>query len=292
MMAELMLAAAIGCLAVEGDRITAADIARAEPLLAALPPETPLGYSPAPGARRVFRRAELVRLAARYGVSLAGGADVCVSRPLDLLSAERVLEAMRKTLGGTEARIEITELAKFPVPPGELEFPLSSLGRAPARDPLAAVLWRGSIRTPGGRRYPVWARVKIQAPCTRVLAAETLPAGRPIERAQLREEAAAGCPLADKLAGAVEEVAGKAPKRAIPAGAPIERTGLGDPQEVRRGETVQVEAVHGGARVSAIARAESGGRLGQTVSLRNPETGVLFRGRVTGKGRVQTGPAH
>lgn len=285
-MIPALLLAAAACLPVAGERVTAGDLARLEPAFGALSSDTPLGYAPAPGARRIFHRAELLRLAARYGVTLPPGDGLCVSRPLERLEKSRVLEAMRAALGSLQARVEIVELAAFAVPPGELEFPRSLLSRAPRNDPARPVLWRGHVRTAAGRSYPVWARVRVTVPCRRVIALEPLPAGRPILASQMRQEEFEACPWDEPPPVAAAELAGKAPRRLIPAGAPVTREAVQAPPDVERGDMVQVEALRGRARVEAAARAESAGARGQVVSLRNLESGRRFRATVTGKGRA------
>lgn len=56
--------------------------------------------------------------------------------------------------------------------------------------------------------------------------------------------------------------------------------------EVGRGDTVQVEVTSGGARLAFESKAESPGRTGEFVIVRNPENGRLFRAKVEAKGRV------
>ena len=67
----ILLLAACLPLAGDGDRITAADLAAVEPGFAALPPDTPLGYAPAPGVPRILGAAELARQARRYSLDFA-----------------------------------------------------------------------------------------------------------------------------------------------------------------------------------------------------------------------------
>ncbi|MGC8795065.1 MAG: hypothetical protein ACP5U2_16915, partial [Bryobacteraceae bacterium] len=66
-LAWLALAAGEGsCLAIPGERVTAADLAAVEPAFARLAPGTVLAWAPAPGVRRILSAAELARLAARH----------------------------------------------------------------------------------------------------------------------------------------------------------------------------------------------------------------------------------
>jgi flagella basal body P-ring formation protein FlgA len=285
-MMAMVLAAALGCVEVDADRITAGDLARAVPAFSALAAQTPLAYAPAPGSKRVMGRGELNRLGARHGLAVSATEEVCLVRKARRLDRQAVLEALRASLGRPEASIELAEWSAFPVPAGRLEFPRSGLRPPPAADPSRGVLWHGSIRTSEGRSYPVWARVKITVPCTRLVAVERLPAGRPIRAEQLAEQRFESCLLEEDLSMSAEEAAGKIPKRTIRQGAAVSRSWLEPAPEVERGQTVQVEASYGGVRLTTTARAESSGRTGQQVRVKNLDNGRLYRATVTGKSTV------
>jgi hypothetical protein len=162
--AFLLAFALAGCVPVEGDKITARDLAEAVPAFSILSGDTVVGLAPAPGARRIFRAAELRRLAAKHGLTLEAAGETCAERPMVELDRARVLAAMRSSLDDPEASIELVELVEFRVPRGEIEFPLGGLRKPPSRQPDAAVLWSGSVRYGEGRRYPVWARVRVNRP--------------------------------------------------------------------------------------------------------------------------------
>ncbi len=287
MIAQLLLAfAPTGCIAVEGERVLARDLAAAEAAFAGVPPETAFGWAPAPGARRLLQGADLIRRAAPHQLNLAAGASFCVVRPLEPLSRERLLAAMRASIPQAEARIEVVEFSGFLVPPGELEFPAGGLSRPPARDPGRPVLWRGHVRYGERRRLPVWARVRIAIPATFVAAGSAMRAGEVVEAGRLRLQSAEVFPFAEPVASLIEQAAGRRLRGAVAAGAPIPLRLLEAPPEVGRGELVRVQSSSGGATVAITARAESSGSTGDTVVVRNPESGKRFRARVEGKGAV------
>ncbi len=58
------------------------------------------------------------------------------------------------------------------------------------------------------------------------------------------------------------------------------------PREVERGDVVAVEVSSGAARLKFEAPAESGGKTGEAVLVRNPANGARFRARVVAKGKV------
>ncbi|MCX6626814.1 MAG: hypothetical protein NTW28_04185 [Candidatus Solibacter sp.] len=202
-MIPLAAFALAGCLAVAAgsDQILAGDFAAAFPEWAAVPPATPLALAPAPGVQRVFRVPELRRLAERFGLSPVPERDVCVTRPVAVIAADRLLAAMQKEL--PSARIELLEFSRQPAPAGELVFPASRLRQTPAGG-----YWNGYVRYAGTRRFVLWARVKVQVAVARVIATQDLKPGLPLDAAQLRMETRGEVPAAG-FVGTVEEAAGK-----------------------------------------------------------------------------------
>jgi flagella basal body P-ring formation protein FlgA len=153
------------------------------------------------------------------------------------------------------------------------------------------VLWRGFVNHTSGRKTPVWAKVRISVACKRVVAAEPLPPGKPVQASQLRLEEWQGFPTRDEQPNSIEQISGRLPKHTIPEGAPITADLLQDAWEVERGEAVHVEVHSGAAQLSFVARAETPGRRGDLISIRNLKSGRLFSARVESKGKavVDTG---
>jgi len=283
-MIVLALALASGCIAVDGEHIRAADLAAAVPEFAQLAPETELAYSPIPGVRRTVMSGELQRWASQHGLKLEGGPSLCIQRETSELTRESVLEALRTAIANDSARIELVDFSRYPVPKGDLEFPRS--GYTAPLSATQAVVWRGRVRTAGNRSTPVWARVRIAVSGKRLVAADDLPAGKPITAAQVRVEESE-LPL-QRGAGLVDpqQAVGKVPLRSIRAGSPLVAMQLTAPPEVSRGDNVEVRVLSGAAQLNFQASAESAGRRGDLVMLRNPESGKRFQARVEGQGKV------
>ncbi len=144
-------------LASEAERITAGDLARAVAAFASVPAETPLAPAPEAAIPRVLRASELRRLAARWEIGPVPETDVCFTRRVAPLDRPRLLAALREQL--PEARIELLDFSRQPVPEGTLVFPPAGLPRS-----AAAVTWNGYVRYGGARRFPVWAQVKVGMP--------------------------------------------------------------------------------------------------------------------------------
>jgi flagella basal body P-ring formation protein FlgA len=75
-------------------------------------------------------------------------------------------------------------------------------------------------------------------------------------------------------------------QRAIHAGEPVYASMLVAPREVERGDKVAVEVSSGAAMLAFEATAESSGRTGDSIVVRNPENGRLFSAKVEAKGKV------
>lgn len=270
-----MIPLALVCIAIGGgaDQITAADLG-----FEGIEPATVVALAPAPGVQRVFRAAELQRLAARFHASNQPEKDLCFERRTAPLDAPRLLEAMQRALPA--ARIEILDYSRICAPEGELEFPISGLRQTPAGG-----FWSGSIRYAGGRRFGIWAKVDVKISSPRVVAAEALKSGQVLEASQLRLETRDDFSAAVP-AGAIEEAVGKVLRRAVPAGTVIQQQWLGAPPEVTRGETVHVEVRSGAALLSFQGQAEAAGSTGQNITVLNPASKKRFPARIEGKGKV------
>jgi flagella basal body P-ring formation protein FlgA len=269
------------CLALGGDsdRVLARDLAPLYPALAEAGGDSPLGPAPFPGARRIFRLVELRRIAARFGVEAAPQGDICVERKTAPPDPERMLVAMRRALPG--AQIKIVEFSREPAPEGDIEFPASGL-----RKTSAGGFWRGYVRYAGGRRFSTWARVEVSVPTPHVVASEELKPGSVIDAAVLRVETSGSFPEPGRHALSIEEVAGKQARRPIAPGVAIRREWVSSPPEVARGDAVSVEVRAGAARLQFEARADASGAVGDTIPVRNSDSGQRFMARVQGKGKV------
>jgi len=278
------LTAAPVCIVTSGDRILAGDVAAELSAFSALPPDTALGYAPAFGAKRVLSAEQLVRLARQHGVEIMAGKDICVERATRFLNPEELLAAMRATLGAEDVRVSILEFSRTPAPPGEMVFPRLGLpASAPGGD--GPVLWRGHVQYASGRKFPIWARVKVSARLAHIVAIENLEPGRPIDESQVQVEETEGYPR-NGPAPRVEQVVHKVPRRLIKAGTEVLPSLLAEERTVARGEKVQVEVESGATRLTLEGRAESAGDVGGVISVRNPQNGRLFSARVSGKGQA------
>jgi flagella basal body P-ring formation protein FlgA len=222
--------------------------------------------------------AELTRIAARFQIPVAPASEICVIRPVTPADPARMLAAMKHSL--PDARIEIVDYSRGPVPEGEMDFPVSGLHQTPSGG-----LWYGAVRY-GAGRTPVWAKVKAVVSGWQVVAASDLEPLRRVDPAQLRLEPADRFPAADGPASVIAAVAGRVARRAVRAGTPVRESWFDAPREVERGDLVTVEVRSGGAVIELEGEAQAAGSAGQLISIRNAQSKKLFRARVEGKGRV------
>jgi flagella basal body P-ring formation protein FlgA len=285
-----MLAHPGSCEMINRDQIRGEDLARALPAFAKMPADAPIGYSPAIGARRVLAFPELERMGQKYGISVPAESKACFEWKLRALTEADVRAAVRDALASPDARIEVIAMSPAMIPEGKLVFPLSGLSAVSVQDPATPVTWRGQVLYGGSRKFGVLARVRASAMVTRVVSTEMLLAGEAVAERQIRLETLEDFPLQHGIARNLEEVTGMVPRLAIRAGKPVFLADLATPLLVKKGEAVKVTVISGAAQLTLEATANESGRQGEEISVTNPRTGKVFRGRVDGKSAVKVIP--
>jgi len=278
------------CEMIDRDQIVGADLAKALPAFGRIPGDVVIAYSPAIGSRRVVAFPELDRIGRKYGISAPTSATACFEWKLRTMTEADVRAAIRDTLQAPQARIDILAMSASLTPEGKLVFPLSGLSASHVADPAAPIVWRGQVLYGGAHKFNVWARIRASTTMTRVVATEVLLPGQTVTARQVRLETYQDFPLEQGIARNLDEVTGKVPRRSIRAGMPVFRADLSAPFLVRRGDLVKVTVISGAAQLTLEAEANGPGRQGDAISLTNPRTGKVFRGRVDGKDAAQVIP--
>jgi flagella basal body P-ring formation protein FlgA len=274
------------CAPVTGAQIVGEDLARAVPAFKILPPDLSIAPSPLPGAVRMFPVSELQTLATRFAIREAPVEDICFRIATEPLNRARVIESMTDTLQIPGLRIEVLDATNQATPVGRIEFRRETLTTPTGPNRSLPLLWRGDVIYAGDRRFAIWAKVKITAPVTRLIAVENLRAGVPIKSGQIREEITEAFPLLSGRLTSRNQVEGLTPLRPIASGAEVRSDDLGQPYEVNRGDLVHVEVRAGAARLALTGRAESQGRVGDLVPVRNLDSSRVFSALVEGRDRV------
>jgi flagella basal body P-ring formation protein FlgA len=280
-----------GCHKVQSDRIFARDVAVVMPVYARVPGDFNLGYVLTSGEPRIWRGVDLERIAKNQRVDLDGLADICFARETFVPGAEQVREAMLAELKITNAKIELRSWSQEPVPTGELVFLRSGMQLSQGSGAAGEVVWHGYVRSGDDRQFPFWAKARITANLTRVVAAAGILAGKPIQGNQVHLEAFEDSPFDETVARALDQVIGYLSKSSLHAGAVIHRTQIEPVPDVARGDVVVVQVFAGGAYLRLEGRAESAGVKGSTILVRNLSSGRDFRAQVTGKNTATVGVA-
>jgi flagella basal body P-ring formation protein FlgA len=278
------------CHAIQNEMILARDVAAVIPGFAPVAGDFHLGYISNTGAPRIFRGADLQRIAKNQGVDLLDLPDVCFALRTFIPQPEEIRIAIRQTLedvpGIATARIEISASSQHPAPLGKLIFPRTGMRQPSGSQP--EILWRGYVHHADGD-VPVWARVRIIANMTRVVATANIPSGKPIQKNQVRLETCEDFLLDEAMARNLDEVIGYVPKSFLRANLPIRKTQLASLPDVAKGAVVDVEVFAGAAHLVVKGKAQSDGFKGSTILVRNLASGKDFRAQVAGKDQVIVG---
>jgi flagella basal body P-ring formation protein FlgA len=148
------------------------------------------------------------------------------------------------------------------------------------------VLWKGYIEYGERGRFAVWARVRITTDTTRIAATKVVKAGVPIEREQVEVQPCRCFPFGDETARTLEEVVGRVSRQPFQAGDLIPTRSLDRPLDVDRGDLVTVKVHNGSAMIQSEGRAETRGRRGETIVVKNEASGKKYRAKVAGPNQV------
>jgi flagella basal body P-ring formation protein FlgA len=273
------IALTLACYPVDSDRILGKDLAAANPAFESIAPDLVIAATPAPGVERVLHSDEVARIARANRIAISTPApELCFARATEALTADRLLPALKKALSLDDAKIEVLDFVHFPVPPGPLEF--TRAGLSPAG------IWRGNVIYSPGRSMAIWARVKITVEQTWVEAADLIEPGKLIRPDQLTLRTGPRFPFGPALVDSIDFAAARKAMRSIRPGESVFASMLTTPHDVERGDSVAVHVTAGQTELSFTAVAESSGRAGESVLIRNPESGRFFQARIESKGKV------
>jgi flagella basal body P-ring formation protein FlgA len=275
----LLAIPAFACQPIDSDHILGKDVAAASPLFASLDPKIEVSAAPLAGVERVLRPEEIVRLAKQNGIALDGLAGaICFERVTEAMTAEKLLPELQKALGLENAKVEILDFSHFGVPRGTFEFPKSSL--------MPNGMWRGKVLYGENHSMPVWVKTRITVERTWVEASEQLLVGKAIESSQLNLRTGPRFPFDPPLAESIQALVGRKPSRTLAVGTPIALAMLAIVHDVERGDRVEVEVTVGAAILDFEATAESSGKAGESILVKNPDNGHSFLAKIQNKGHV------
>ncbi|MEP7354924.1 MAG: flagellar basal body P-ring formation chaperone FlgA [Acidobacteriota bacterium] len=194
------------------------------------------------------------------------------------LTAEMVLPAMHAAMGPLQAEIQVIEVSHFPVPEGEITFTLGDLIAPPTATGTSR--WRGFVRAGGNRQFAIWAIVRVNAECRRVVATVALRTGQAIQAEQITEESYTGFPFKADASWTATQIIGRILLRSVRAGDPVSPPMVVEPMVVAKGTEVMVQFSAAGVVLKFPALAERAGRLGDIIPVRNVSSGKTIPAKV------------
>lgn len=282
---------ALKCIAVEGPVVRISALApfieRAQPLDL----DRILTSTPDPGTRRWITEAEIRQWGLSPNKRLAAP-GVCLERQLRPLQSEDVMREIRLQLHRDHARAQlvgITSVRPLLVPEGHLRLAPSGFRLLSARDGFCSFLWRGAVEFDSNRLTAITVLGRYQAEAVHFVTKRSLQPGDVLTASDYEGITKPGCTGDERaestsLEGSLD---GSIARRPIAEGVAIEATMLQAPQVVEEGGAVRVMASAGGAVVGIDAVAEKPGRRGESVFVRNRESGKRIRVLLTGKGEAR-----
>jgi len=281
-------AACAACHSIEGTHLRASDLSRVYADFAAAPQQETLGLAPSPGSRRIVTTRDLALAARRWGIEpRKEWAEACFESKTTALDVDQVTRALHgrlRELAGiaVEVKMEVIDQSRFRVPPGAIEFPgLSAAVLTPDRADGSRLV-RGVIRYGERRSFPIWVRVKIRAEQQVPVAVRELAPGTVLAESDVAWEPRTNTGAVAKP----QEIVGRSARRRIAAGQVIAARNLGVPPAVQSGEMVEVEVRAGLAKLRLTSQAETGGRTGERILMRNQSTGRKYSAEVVGPGKA------
>ncbi len=138
----------------------------------------------------------------------------------------------------------------------------------------------------GPARWTLYIPVDVAIHRPVVVATRPVPRGQPVSNADLGLREMDVARLAGEYFTALEQVVGMEARRPLTPDTVVLATSLDAPLMIRRGESVTVTLERDGLVVRSTGRAESDGRRGQRIPVRNPVSQRTVDAWVTAPGEV------
>jgi flagella basal body P-ring formation protein FlgA len=273
-----------------------ADLRNADPNSLRMVGQISLGPAPEFGCTIVLSRHQIQERIQTEAGSLSGavlsGADAVQvqrqGRPADFTEIASLLKShLLETTPWKTAEIEIRSIGGvkgIELPPDAVELRLSSnptiVGRRRIMAPIEVVHAGKILRC-------FWVTADVSVHASILAASRRIPLDKLVTPEDLVETVADIPNLRGAYVMHPEEILGKASRRTFSAGDPLTREAFSDPFLVRHGETVRMRLERNGIVVTALARAEQDGKLGQVITVRNLEFSATLKAEVVGRAAVK-----
>jgi flagella basal body P-ring formation protein FlgA len=186
-----------------------------------------------------------------------------------------------------ETEIQVRSIGSFPaaeLPSGEVSFRISATGPLSTyRNALLPV----EILQGGKQVRMVWIAADIAIRANVVQAATRLAFGSTISEGDVKETLTEISDARAQYLRSCSEAIGKVLRRTLSPGDPLTRDYVSNPLLVHTGETVRVRMERGPIALSATARAEQNGKLGELITIRSLEFSRSLKATVVARGEVR-----
>lgn len=211
--------------------------------------------------------------------------------PARALPAEQSLQSIRSAVeafvraglpaGAAQARIEVQGPA-----PG-LRFPYcTELRTAYFGSPNPYGAQTVEVRCAAPQVWSLYLPVRVDQPQGVVVVVRALQAGHVLTAADLTTVERDSAHLPPGAVGDVQALVGQVLRYSVAAGQPLVRSMLTGPLLVHYGQMVSLVAQGMGVRLVALGQAMADGRVGQSVLVRNVQSGRVVSGVVDAQGQV------
>lgn len=219
----------------------------------------------------------------------AGGRDLAVRVPAQVVIASPAQTISADALRA-EAEKQLREIAGDPNLP--VVFPATVRDvLAPPGDVTIRCEWPDGVPVAG--RRPVALRiagegfekkmmidVEIDTPQQVVVAKNAIPKGRAVTSDDIRVEPVSAKRVRGRVARSPEVVVGRVARRAVANGETLREDALTSAPVIRRGDVVKLLVVSQGVQLTAFAVAQREGREGETIDVKNMDSGAIVKARV------------
>jgi flagella basal body P-ring formation protein FlgA len=182
-----------------------------------------------------------------------------------------------------EARL-IADFSGADLPGSDADFSISS------REPIPTfrhVLLPVDVMQNGKTVRTLWVAADIIVHAPVVQAAARLPFGSTIAPADVKETVTEITDARAQYFRSCSEVLGKVMRRTLSPGDPLTRDAVTNPILIRAGEAVRVRLERGPIVMTAMAKAEQDGKLGETIRIRSLEFSKSLKATVVGRGQAR-----
>lgn len=282
MIALILLLGIDGCASARGAWLSSAEASAIVREFAVLPPETKLIRAPDPGVERRVSGQEVQSIGRRHGIAIAETGGFCLKRATRVIPAADFRDAVGRALPPGGPPFRLLDNSRERLPEGRLAF---HVPRLRVIDPAEGKAhWRGELMDDEGRSFPVWVELQFTGREEYPAARRDLRSGDTLRSGDIEWKSRPLLPGRSAPGGGWE---GQVLRRSMRAGEAISNSAFRPPPAVSPGEPVSVEVALGSARLILEASAETGGRPGDRVIVRNPTSGKKFRASIVGRARVR-----